>query len=37
LLKLGHSISMESSYTLIPKTEHDPMRESKKVFAADLK
>jgi hypothetical protein len=37
LLKLGHSISMESSYTLIPKTEHDPMRESKKVFAADLR
>jgi hypothetical protein len=37
LLKTGHSTSMESVYTLLPRTEHDPMREAKKVFASDLK
>jgi len=37
LLKSGHSTSMESSYTLLPRTEHDPMREAKKVFASNLK
>lgn len=37
LLKSGDSASMESSYTLLPRTEHDPIREAKKVFAPDLK
>ena len=37
LLKVGDSTSMESTYTLLPRTEHDPTREAKKVFASDRK
>lgn len=32
LLKPADSISMEATYTLLRRTEHDPMREARKIF-----